>query len=218
MKLCCKGNNSKVCVVTFCWFNLYHYSENAEPLWHDINICMLWGGGGGGGAARWWGPSSSSINSRYLLLFVFTVFRAPWEQFLPWWNWTAFPVEFITGEGHCPPPCSQARRDWENPEGWVSVVVVEEERGHKHSANDHKHTNNSAGINTTAQMKKSTSSLEEHEFSKDKMACLLFLSPYDVLVLCSLCLLRLSKLWWYSDEGHGQTYTHQVYQEHVFHT
>ncbi len=67
------------------------------------------------------------------------------------------------------PHCSLAKRDLEDPEGWVSLVGGEKrtyrmegggvlegskkEGDHKHSANDLKHTNNMAEITGTAQMK-----------------------------------------------------------------
>lgn len=119
-------------------------------------------------------PNNSCINSRYLLLFVFTVFWAPWEQFLLWWNWTAVPVEFITGSEPVPTPTAPwPRGNWRTQrDGLVWRVewkgtyrgewgcggrgVLEggkKERDGKHSANDLKHTNNTEDVNGTAQKK-----------------------------------------------------------------
>lgn len=104
------------------------------------------------------------------------------------------------------PQCSLAKRDLEGPEGWVSLVGGVEgtyrmksgcggrgllkgskkEGGHKHSANDLKHTNNTAEINVTAQMKTFTPGANGRMFGREETASFLCI----IIKGSSLCVFK----------------------------
>lgn len=78
-----------------------------------------------GNTLKWgpWGegpkPNKPCSNSWYLLLFVFIGSRAPWEQFLLWWNWTESQRSSLQERANAPPPHGTlAKRDSESPGGW----------------------------------------------------------------------------------------------------
>lgn len=88
-------------------------------IWFYCFFCVLWGRGLGCRES----PNNLCFNSRYLLMFVFTVFGAPWEQFLLWWIWKQSLCGFHYREkASAHPHHSSAKRDLVDPKGRVSLV------------------------------------------------------------------------------------------------